>query len=1386
MESHALARPMIVLPRGVPLLERDAELAVIDGLVRELPAGEARVLLLEGEAGIGKSRLLAELRERASDGGARVLTARGSELERSFSFGVVRQLFEAAVLEQGEAAFAGAAAGARPIFGPPSEEAPQGADDGSFAALHGLYWLTVNLTSSVPLVLAIDDLHWADRASLRFLPYLVRRFEGLPLLVAATLRLAEQPSDPALVAELGHDLASITVRPGPLSTAAAATVVEHRLGAAAEPAFVEATRKVTGGNPLLLHEVLRALEAEGVEPVDARADAVAELAPRAVTRAVLLRLSRLDPGAVAVARALAILGEGAPLPQIAALAGRSEQDAGRALVELARAEIVRQEPPLGFAHPLLGDAVYRDIPVAERELAHARVARLLSETAAGDELVAAHLLLAPAREDAWAVERLQGAARTAVARGDADSAAAFLARALAEPPPDGLRAPLRFQLGVAEAFSNGPAAVVHLREAYEEAGDPVLRATIALVLANISIFTEGPAAVARLTTEAAANAPSPELRSLLEAIGMTTAYWHPALRSEPLFARLRRGEVEPGPGGAMKLAMAAYDWSMRGGTADDCVALAQQALQDGHLLRHDNGGTSVVAALLVLAMADHGDAERLVDDSFRAAHAHGSLLSSCAAFVFGGYTALLRGELAESERLLHTAIEQIESWGFDTVRAYPYCFLADLELERGNVAAAAEAVERAGLPPGPPVNVHTGWWAATRLRLLVAEGAQREAVALADEAIARLGAQVANPAAHPWWSLRARALSALGRTAEADASAAEQVRLARIWGGPRGLAEALRVLASVRRDEAVALLSEAVAAVEDSTARLEHARSLAALGTALRHDGRTAEAREPLRLALELAEVCGASMLRRAGAQRAPRRRRPAAQRRVARPRFAHPERAPGRRAGGDGPDQPRHRAGPLRHAEDGRGAPLERLPQARDPLEARARARPGLGDPLDRRRRPAAVDRVLLGPVDAQDQVERPGWGGEPVGRSLAVGAVVLQPQLERAVVGVHEPVAVADRVAVDRVVDEVVALVVHRERPERPCRRRLADREAQPVAALAVQRGAGAVGEGVGVERVLAEVRTEAEQGDRRAARVVGAVVTRVAADDPAVDRGRRPGGGGANAFEACADSRVEGRRRAGLGGEGARPQAELGEPVEQRRVGGRRRVVRQQRRQPGQEGGAVHRGDRLRRRGGRPALGLRDARRLEDDRVLEAVDVLVVGRAVGLGAADEPGQGGRGAQLRRSVRQRAVEARPDDRERAAVVAGGAAARGGEDVRPGREQRHEVVAPAARRQPQDRRAGRQVEARERVQRVRVRADDVGERRVGERPPVTELVGRAHRPQRQVHEHQRVAVDERLGRQLGRPLLHRNRHAHLLSLRHESRTFAAVPHPGRVVSMKR
>ena len=130
-------------PRPGPLLERERELAALRTAIDAVVAGGAQVLLIEGAAGIGKTRLLAETRRLIGEVGMRVLAARGGEMEREFAFGVVRQLFEPALRADGEDALRGAAASARRVFEPAGDDA---AGDPSFAVLHGLYWLTVDLS----------------------------------------------------------------------------------------------------------------------------------------------------------------------------------------------------------------------------------------------------------------------------------------------------------------------------------------------------------------------------------------------------------------------------------------------------------------------------------------------------------------------------------------------------------------------------------------------------------------------------------------------------------------------------------------------------------------------------------------------------------------------------------------------------------------------------------------------------------------------------------------------------------------------------------------------------------------------------------------------------------------------------------------------------------------------------------------------------------------------------------------------------------------------------------------------------------------------------------------------------------------------------------------
>jgi predicted ATPase len=170
----------------VPLLEREHELSVFGEFLTAGTRTGVGPVLIAGPAGIGKTRLIAELREHATAGGMRVLVARGSELEREFPFGVVRQLFEAVLSEPGvrDRVLVDAAAAAGAVFecGAPADADPDA--DVSFAVLHGLYWLTVNLAGQGPLLLAVDDVNWCDRPSLRFLAYLARRAEGLDVVLA--------------------------------------------------------------------------------------------------------------------------------------------------------------------------------------------------------------------------------------------------------------------------------------------------------------------------------------------------------------------------------------------------------------------------------------------------------------------------------------------------------------------------------------------------------------------------------------------------------------------------------------------------------------------------------------------------------------------------------------------------------------------------------------------------------------------------------------------------------------------------------------------------------------------------------------------------------------------------------------------------------------------------------------------------------------------------------------------------------------------------------------------------------------------------------------------------------------------------------------------------
>jgi DNA-binding SARP family transcriptional activator len=834
------------------LVDRDGELGVIRTAVADLAAGASQLLLIEGPPGVGKTRLLAEARRLAAEHDLTVLGARGSQLERTFGFGAVRQLFEPVLVDSDrrERLLTGAAASARGVFDVLDEPA-----EGSFAVLHGLYWLAAGLASERPLVLAIDDLQWCDTASLRFVVYLSRRLDGLPLLLLATLRTGERHEDDDLLAEVLLDPSTAVVRPGPLTREGTAELVRRRLGEPA-PLFLTACHTTTAGNPLLLRQLLRALEADRVRPDAAHADRVMACGSRAVASMVLTRLRRLPDEATAVAGAVAVLGERADLPSIAEMSDLDEITTAAALADLARAEILRDEEPVGFVHPLVRDAVYRAVPSAERALAHERAGRLVRLRGGSAEQVGAHLLLAPSRGDAGSVEVLSAAARTAAARGASESAVTYLRRALAEPAEGRPRLDVLCELGLLETLVDGPAGLEHLGAAYELATEPADRAELAVAIAWTHVFTSSPGVAAAFAQDASAALPEElvDARQGLVALQRISGFMHgldPALwqaGAEPVV----QGD---GDGARMLAATLAWEVTCAGTDRDRAVELARFALREDRLFEVDSGLFWVVAAnARMVADDDLGD---FWERARAQAHARGSLFTALSVNLWQGLWQWRRGELADAVACFEAMLEQERMWGGSgTGRSYALAFLVGAHVDRGDLDAARATAELALAEQPGGEGGRLVRHAVARLRLV--HGDWAGALGLVDAAgDSVLGG--ANPAWNRQRALRAAALAGLGRRPEAVEVQQEEVALLRRWGAPSFLGTGLRRLGEITGGAGLEHLREAVAVLAPTTAELEKARAEYALGRSPDVPGD--EAVPLLHSAVARARDCGAQQV---------------------------------------------------------------------------------------------------------------------------------------------------------------------------------------------------------------------------------------------------------------------------------------------------------------------------------------------------------------------------------------------------------------------------------------------------------------------------------------------------------------------------------------------
>jgi len=486
------------------IVGRETELASVSGFL-DASDPDARVLLLEGEPGIGKTTLWRAGVDEARDRGHRVMRCQPAEIETSFSYAALgdllgdafdetldelpdpqRRALEIALLRRGS---------------------DGSAPDQRAVALAFLRSLEM-LSSTGPVLVAVDDAQWLDRSSARALAYAFRRLPpGVKVL--ASLRVAAGARDPLDLRRSTHEGRAVRLRVKPIEASHLGRLIHQRLGRTLPRPLVSRIHQSSRGNPFFALEIARALggaEAAHAEPLPI---------PDEIRDVLLARVSSLS----AAARDVVLLASGMARPTIGSLVdARAEIEAG-GLAEAEEAGIVEiDDGRVRFAHPLLASAVYWSSSDEDRRRAHARLAEIADES----EERARHLALASDAADGRVASLVDAAADEAMRRGAPLAAAELFELAYRRTPiEDGPRRRRRGRLAAANHFAAGepvraqemltsqleiaPAGVEQAGVAYELSTmhwNDVNRARELLVLA-VDEGTEDPHLLARALSDLA-------------------------------------------------------------------------------------------------------------------------------------------------------------------------------------------------------------------------------------------------------------------------------------------------------------------------------------------------------------------------------------------------------------------------------------------------------------------------------------------------------------------------------------------------------------------------------------------------------------------------------------------------------------------------------------------------------------------------------------------------------------------------------------------------------------------------------------------------------------------------------------------------------------------
>jgi DNA-binding CsgD family transcriptional regulator len=817
------------------VVDRDAELSIMDNAVRDALSGNGSVLVISGSRGSGKTALLGELSRVAHALGARVLRARGAELESVFPFGIVHQLLE-------------------PVLATVPSDIPE------------LVSLLEKLCAERAMVILVDELCWIDVESIQVLAEVTRRLDGLRLVVAGTAGTDGYQADQ--VRERGVSTPCYRLRPASLTLPGTTALVGVHFGqteADCDERFVAACHDLTGGNPALLTTLLAGLAASGLRPVARDAGRVGELGPALLLGTRMAWLGEEDEAVRYFAWAMVVLGAQAEPALVGQLAGLDEAGRTDALVALDGLGLVADGQLIDVT---VERAVEASIPVRQHDKLRWEAAWVLHSDGHPAELVADQLVMVSSVLDRWALDVLREGAAACLRRGAANIATRYLRRALQDASGDpALRARLLVDLGVSERGFDPASSARHLCQAIPLLETVTDRAAAAVMISPAAIRSRPPVAkVVREIADALGDAeetPGPQREFALRLAARRAYLGVEDPRALAASVSVLRGfgrDLPLATAGERELAvMRLHAAMLTGDVPAHEIAWLGHRILDREPASFVHVHTALPLLVTVQVAADSAqDVAGWLDSGLAQARRQHAVAAEALIHAERTHVYLASGQMPQARASALRACELADA-GWPETASQATIALALVAIETGDPDLATMVFD------AKPDETDLAVSAVLRMLRGVVASARGDLVDALEHFLG-CGRQLEqagwhNPAAHRWRAWAATVQHRLGKVGAATEVSEEDHELAARWGAPAALGRALRIRGSVTAGKAgIELLRESADVFSGSGDRLGMARTFIVLGRRLiAEDG--PDGPKFLWQGQELATACGASWL---------------------------------------------------------------------------------------------------------------------------------------------------------------------------------------------------------------------------------------------------------------------------------------------------------------------------------------------------------------------------------------------------------------------------------------------------------------------------------------------------------------------------------------------